>query len=373
MQMLKKEGKAIHIVFLTLIITVYLIVLFFRNPNIFSYKFDTSLVKKYLCSQDISHEPPCKRLFLSDEDIHIAAGYLYAKGSDPIVYNFQHPPLIKYLYGYSIILFHNPYFVQIGLGILFLFLTYFLSLKIFKKTQISLLACLFLIADPLFLGISSNALLDLGQGVFLLLYFLLMLFYEESFLLQGITLGLLFASKFWGGSIFFILIITLYLLYKHQFNFKRYLMHFCVAVLVFSLIYIKTFINKGGFFNIIIFELKTFKFWTHHSVTAIYGSSLFLFLTGYLKSWWGNNYFLTQGGTWSLIWPIIFIITVFRLIKLLMKKEVKKEFLIAFIPVSYLFYLGIEAPFTRYFIIILPFFYMILANLIIKKLQSLFR
>ena len=121
MQMLKKEGKAIHIVFLTLIITVYLIVLFFRNPNIFSYKFDTSLVKKYLCSQDISHEPPCKRLFLSDEDIHIAAGYLYAKGSDPIVYNFQHPPLIKYLYGYSIILFHNPYFVQIGLGILFLF------------------------------------------------------------------------------------------------------------------------------------------------------------------------------------------------------------------------------------------------------------
>lgn len=365
---MKKESNFLQAVFFILILAIYLITLFFRNPHIFSYKFNESLIKKYFCSQDISHEPPCKRLFLSDGDIHIAAGYLYAKGSDPIVYNFQHPPLIKYLYGYSILLFHNPYFVQIGLGILFLFLTYLLSFKIFEKAQISLLACLLLIADPLFLGLSSNTLLDLGQGVFLLFYFLLILFYEESFLLQGIALGLLFGSKFWGGSLFFILIIAFYLLYKRRFNLKRYLVHFSIAIVIFSLVYIKTFIDKGGFFNILFFELKTFKYWLQHSVTSIYGSSLFLFLTGYLKSWWGNNS-LIKGDTWSIMWPVIFIVTVFRFIKLLIKKEINLEFLITFIPVSYLFYLGVQAPFTRYFILILPFFYIVLAHLIIKKLQ----
>lgn len=344
---------------------IYLIVLFFKTPQIFSYQFNPSLVEKYLCSQDIPYEPPCKRLFLSDGDIHIAASYLYARGSDPTAYNFQHPPLIKYLYGFSILLFNNPYFMQILLGILLLLFTYILSLKVFRKVSVSFLACLLLIIDPLFINLSASALLDLGQAVLLFFYFLLMLYYKENFFLQGVALGLLFTAKFWGGSLFFVFILASYLLYKHELNLKKYFFHLLIAFIVFSLVYIRTFLDKNGFFNIIFFEFKVLKYWFSHSVASIFGSSIFLFLTGYLQSWWGKKS-LIKTDTWFLMWPLLFLVSIQKLILMFIKKQFNKEFLIVFIPVGYLIYLGVQAPFARYFILVLPFFYMILANNIFK-------
>ena len=74
-----------------------------KFPSIFSYKFSQDTVKNYLKSQDI--EDPkgliTDRVIMSDSDTYSATGYLYAKGEDPTKYNFQHPPLIKYLFGFS--------------------------------------------------------------------------------------------------------------------------------------------------------------------------------------------------------------------------------------------------------------------------------
>ncbi len=95
-----------------ILILVYLGWLAVFQPQVYTYRFDPVLINSYLQSQDIPHEVD-QRVFLSDGEIHIAAGYLYAKGADPTVYNFQHPPLLKYLYGLSILVFHNPYFVQL--------------------------------------------------------------------------------------------------------------------------------------------------------------------------------------------------------------------------------------------------------------------
>ena len=154
--------------------------LLISKPKIFSYKFNPALLKKYLCSQDMIKEPPCKRVFISDGEIYLSSGYLYAKGKDPTEYNFEVAPLIKYMYGYAILFFGNPFIVQIIFGILFLVLTYFFGLKFTKSSEIPLLACIFLILDPLFLTLSSTILLDMGQGVFLLLYLILMLYYQKN-------------------------------------------------------------------------------------------------------------------------------------------------------------------------------------------------
>ena len=99
-----------HWIFLISIIVLYIAKLYFYSPEIFHYRFNKSLIDKYFCSQDISHEVPCKRIFLSDSDLHIAAGYLYIKGYDPTVYHFQHTPFVKYLYGIAILLTGNPSF-----------------------------------------------------------------------------------------------------------------------------------------------------------------------------------------------------------------------------------------------------------------------
>src|SRR3989338_10284003 len=95
------------------IICFYLVNLLIRKPEIFSFKFDNALIDRYFLSQDIPREVPGKRLFLSDADVDLATGYLYAQGKDPSLFNFEHMPLIKYLYGFSVILFDNPYPVTV--------------------------------------------------------------------------------------------------------------------------------------------------------------------------------------------------------------------------------------------------------------------
>ncbi|MGB9707420.1 MAG: hypothetical protein ACPL1D_01570 [Microgenomates group bacterium] len=171
--------KKIDWLIIFVLIISYLILLFNFKKEIFNYRFSQKTVERYLCSQDIPYEPPCKKVIVSDEEIHIAAGYLYAKGEDPSVINFQHMPFIAWLYGIISIYFKNPYLLEIFFGVLYLFLTYYLGIKIFKNQLISILTLLFLLIDPLFIDISSQASYELGQAVFNLLYFCSLFFLEE--------------------------------------------------------------------------------------------------------------------------------------------------------------------------------------------------
>ena len=205
---------------LLVLICVYIFLLLFFKKEIFKFRFDESLIKKYFCSQDITNEPPCKRLFLSDEEIYLSTGYLYAKGADPSLFNFEHPPLIKYLFGYSIILFSNPYFAQVSLGVLFLIVFYYLALKIYKSRNVAILASILILIDPLFLDVSSRPLLDLGQTLFMLLYFLSVFFWKEKFILQGLFLALFAGTKFWITPLFFVFFFYGYKIYIKKIHWK---------------------------------------------------------------------------------------------------------------------------------------------------------
>ncbi len=361
--------KKIDTFFLGGILILYLFILFFFKNNLFTYKFDKKLISRYLCSQDIPYEPPCPRVWLSDEELHIAAGYLYATGSDPAVIDFQHTPFVAYLYGYSVLLFNNPYYVEILFGILLITLVYFLGTKMFNSSLISLLACSLLLIDPLFLELSSQASYELGQAVFMLLYLISMLYYRKKFLLQGIALGLMCSSKFWGAALFFVAIVACYKIIKREFNIRLYFLHFITAFLVFSLTYLKTFLNHNFLFNIIYFQLKIFKYWLDHSITNIPFASFVLFITGFFKSWWGNNEMLrTQA--WSMLWPISLIASIWMSIKVFLKERIILKLFFSLIPFLYLIYLGVQAPFSRYFILILPFCYLSLSFYIIGYIPT---
>src|SRR3989338_364000 len=67
----------------------YFAALLLFKRDIFSFKFDHRLINRYFLSQDITYEPKGKRLFLSDAEIYMASGYLYSKGADPTLYNFD--------------------------------------------------------------------------------------------------------------------------------------------------------------------------------------------------------------------------------------------------------------------------------------------
>jgi hypothetical protein len=350
---------------ITILFVLFFLILIFTKPEVFKYKFNNNLIKSYLCSQDIPYEPPCKRLFLSDSDIHIASGYLYINGNDPASYNFQHPPLIKYLFGLSINLFRNPYYVNLLFGLGLIFLTYFIALKIYKSEIVSFLSSLLLVVDPLFINISSSALLDIGQAFFLLLYFVSLFFIKNIWLL-GISLGFLLASKFWGGSLFFLLLFWFFGFYKRKIETKKFLFHLLIAFITLCFIYSKSFIDKGEFFNIMYFQLKVFKYWLQHSTTTMFGANLVLFLIGSFKSWWGNKSF-SRSDVWSIIWPISFFINMFASYFYSKKSAINLKFLVSIIPILYLFYLSAQAPFSRYFILILPFLYITTTGWIVNK------
>jgi len=356
--------KKVDFIIVFVIVISYIILLFNFKKEIFYYQFSYETVKRYLCSQDIPYEVNCERVFVSDDEIHIGAGYLYAKGADPAVINFQHMPLIAYLYGFTSIYLKNPYLLEIFFGILYLFLSYFIAFKIFKKRIISILTCLFLLIDPLFFDISSQASYELGQAVFAMLYFYSLLFLKNP-IISGIFLGLFATSKYYGAAIFFVLFLNLYLFLKKDFFWKNFFTHFLVAFIVFCLVYIKTFINHKFLFNIFFFQLKLLKYWINHSITNLPFASIILFLTGFFKKWW-EDYRFTWINTWTLLWPISFFTELYLLrnfmkIKKFNLRKIDVKILVFALPIIYLLYLGSQAPFARYFIIFLPFSYMSLS------------
>ena len=348
------------------LVSIYLLILLIFKREVFTYKFDQDLLGRYFNSQDITHEVPGIRQFLSDAEIYSATGYLYATGADPTSYNFQAPPLIKYLFGFSILLFGNPLYVQLIFGIALIILVYYSGVKIYKSTLIPIVACGLLIIDPVFLEVSSSALLDLGQAALLLLYLYLILWHKDKYFLQGLVLGLLAASKFWAPPAFFVVLLAGYNIYKKRFNLKKFMLHLLIAFIVFSLTYLKTFTNKGFAFNIVFFQLKILKFLIIHDIRSIPFASLFLFLTGFYKTWWGSH-MITRSQIWSIFWPFGLITSALTLINILKRRVMDLKLFIGVIPVVYLLYLGVQAPFTRYFIIILPFLYLNLANKLIKR------
>ena len=350
-----------HFVNLSIIIGIYLLILFFFKQQIFTYQFDHKLINRYFCSQDIPYEPNCPRVWLSDEELHIAAGYLYATGSDPAEIDFQHMPLIAYLYGFSVIAFNNPYYVEIIFGVLFLSLVYLLGIKIYKSEKVSIIACLLFLIDPLFLDLSSQASYELGQAVLILLYFYFIIFHEKNFLLRGITLGLIATSKFWGAALFFVMFFNAYKILTRNFKLRIFILSLITGFITFSIVYFQSYILRNFQFNIVFLQLKILKYWLTHSITNIPFASLILFTTGFFKSWWDNHEILrTQ--PWSIIWPVSLLTSLIVGLKLLLSKKFIPVLLVSAIPFSYLVYLGVQAPFSRYFILILPFSYLSFAK-----------
>ena len=363
--------KKINYLHIILIVIFYSIFVFFRHPDALNYQFNQNLISDYLRSQDIEDlEDRIKdRIHISDSDIYIASGYLYAKGESPTKYNFQQAPLVKYLFGFSTIIFDNPFLIQIVFGLLLLVLIYILGLKIFNSASIGILASGFLLFDPLFSSLISEGLLDLGQSVFSTTYVLVALLIPSNFVLHGVLLGLIGASKSWITSVFFVAVIYSYklILKKEKVKFKNIFLTVVIAFITFSLAYLKVFIETQGRFNIFFWQFKSLKFLIDHDTSTFVGGSIVLFLTGYFREWWKQSELLrTQ--IWSPLWPTAFVGSI---LNIFMEKKTSPSYVIYLLPVLYLLYISTGAPFSRYFIVVTPFFYLGLSKILVDNVTRL--
>lgn len=361
--------KWLPYLFITLVFFIFLLIF---HPKAFTYKFNSGLVHDYLRSQDIEDPKGLikDRVILSDSDIYIATGYLYATGTDPTLYNFQHPPLVKYLFGFSTILTKNPFWVQVILGLALLCLTYFLGIKLFKNKIIALGAAALLVFDPVFGGMMENAFLDLGQAVFSLGYLIVLFFFPQAFILEGIMLGLSLASKFWSTTVILVVLTFIYRVFirREKLNYKKSMASFLIAFLVFALTYSVSFINSGWAFNIFSFLARDLKFMLTHNSAALIGGPILLFMTGYFAPWWQPG--VIRAIDWDFLWPISLLATFFVVTKILNKKfyqgsDWPSSAYLLILPLIFLLLTSTGVPFTRYFILILPFVYLGLAAFLV--------
>lgn len=342
------------------ILLIFFGMILFRDREVATYRFDPQLAKDYLRSQDIEDPQGLikDRVILNDSEIYQASGYLYAKGASPISYDFQHPAFIKYLYGFSTILTGNPYWIQIIFGAILLLLTYFLSTKFIKNKWLAMIPPILILIDPLFKNVLDGAYLDMGQSVFALLFIILAIYYPEKYILQGIILGLFSASKFWSTTgIFFVIVYGYKFIKKEKINYKKIFISLLVAFITFSLVYIKSFIDAGGLFNIFAFLGRELKFMLSHNSAESVGGSIILFISGYFAPWWKAG--IDRVGDWNMLWPIGLMASIFLAIKTKFKG---KESLVYIFPLTYLLLTSTGVPFTRYFLIILPYTYISLVK-----------
>lgn len=326
----------------------------FNKEKLFQ-KFNPDVVSRYLRSQDILDESNNikDRIFVSDEEIYIASGFLYANGEKPNSYNFQHPPFIKYLYGLSARNFNLPLLPNIIFSGLLLLEIYLLGKLVFKSELVGLLSSLLLLFDPVFKEVTIYALLDLGQVVFLLGFILTSFFWKKHWIGQGVLLGLAIASKFYSPVIIFLGIIYLYKILTKQFDLKREASMLVVALFIFASTYLISFVNSD--FNFFFHQAKIIKFMLDHNQAVEWGGAIQMFFGGYY------------------LWPISMLVTLFLILKTKLK-ELTQLFYV--LPLFYFIVLTFQLPFTRYFILIVPLLYLNLIAFLsdrIKILHHLFR
>lgn len=350
--------------FCLVVLAIIALIISLANIDFNSEKITGEYIETYLRSQDIDFDVK-PRTHISDAHIYSASGFLYAMGSSPTEYNFQHPPFTKYLFGLSAILFGSPFWIQLVFGIILPILTLYLGLKTFKSIIASFVASLLLVLDPLYQELTKHTLLDLGQSVFAICYVIVAIYFVNLPIVAGIFLGLFAASKFWSSATIFFIAVEAFLFWKKKkIDTKRIVVTLTTSFLIFNLTYIASYINTEGF-NIFFWQAKVAKFMIHHDVATEFGGSLVLFLTGGFNTWWSGE---QARDIWSILWPASSIASLFLFMK---HKSIDNKAFIFIFPILYIFSLVGQAPFSRYFILALPFFYLSLAYLLIKILRKI--
>jgi hypothetical protein len=179
-----------------------------------------------------------KTSIMPDNDRYAWAGWEYVHGLSPEKFNFEHPPLAKYLIGFSEVVFRS----QVALSVVFGAATLLITFIIGRRTLPSYYALLppFLLAfDRLFIQFSATSMLDIYCTFFLSLYVLLFYAFRRmrwSWIPLGIIIGLSAASK-WIG-LFAVPGLALFAIVQRD---KKALLGLCLSLPIAALTYTGTY------------------------------------------------------------------------------------------------------------------------------------
>ena len=187
-----KSLKLNETIRLLTILLISLSVVFFtykKNPNAFLQQTNFEYyANKYFKSQYVLGEISPNKTEdqtlgfekIDDSTLYIYAGFSYLNGQDPTTINFEHPPLTKYLLGWSLALFNNPVILNLPLFFLTLLCVFYLTKGLTNSDWLGITAVLLVGNLQLLQEHVAQALMDFPQ-LFLTLLLFTILFLKLKF------------------------------------------------------------------------------------------------------------------------------------------------------------------------------------------------
>jgi len=266
------------------------------------------------------------------------------------------------LIGVSYILFKNDTPLILLSGIAVLIAIWWIGKTIFGKSLFAAVPVALFSIEPLFVNqFRVVPLLDIIQLPFIL--FSLIVFFIETnkkyYWATMIILGLVAATKSIVPTILLLATFSLYLILIRRFAHLKMLMVMSpVAMGVFALSYLRTFLNGYSFADFIGFQKWIF---LYQQSKLIFPLSFWrLMLLNEWQAWWGDRSLQTTSD-WTILWPLLILLPFVFVILAYFRKFIMHPFarlLLLWIFV-YEIFLSTGAVVTRFLLPLLPILYIV--------------
>ena len=291
---------------------------------------------------------------VSDSFLYTYVGYKYINGANPSLLNPEHPPLAKYLIGYSINIFGNEHILGIGIAFAVLLLVFIISYLVFGSFRTASLALCISSFFSLFTDqIIHGPQLELYQLFFFLLVLLFLLMGTKRnsvifYIFAGISYGLLLSTK---TFLPFFLIFSLWIVLSFWKKWREIAIVIGVGLITFIITYYQYFALGGTLRTFLGLQKYIVVFYgnAHIPFIEFAGNYLRLIFTGSWK-FWDTARSVSFYTEWNIFWPLIFLLGVWR-IKKVWRKNVFVNLLINFL-ILYSLFVFITPIFPRYLLLL---------------------
>jgi len=354
------KSKHVFAIFCFFIIFIQIIQIVYFERATFTARYNVEYWKdRYEHSQ---YQLPLSKRIIGDDGLFAYSGYRLIKGDNPFSINVDKPPVAKYLFGLSILLFQNPLLIVLFFGLCTLIVFYFLAKYFLKSRSSALFVTTLFFLDPLFFSQFWVTTLDLMQLFFLLLN---MLFFVNIDKLRrysalvalgaGLSLGLFVEVKPPIVVPIIFVLETIFLLYKGFL--KEYFIFISGLLLGIVIPYLRFIFLGNGIVEIIKIHKYMASIYLQSELKAHVGAIwLTLFVGKFPNIVTGS---LINVFEWWILWPVLTLSGITMTILSFFTKKIPafNKGLAVFLLAT-LFIFTFIPSYPRYLALVLPFLYL---------------
>jgi hypothetical protein len=291
---------------------------------------------------------------VSDSFLYSYVGYKYSTGTNPSLLNPEHPPLAKYLIGYSIQTFGSEHVVGIIVACITLLLVGVISFQIHGSILAAGFALFVTSIFPLFTDqIIHGPQLELYQlFFFLLVAHMLLMWMKRKRILLCILIGAFFGMLLSTKTLLpFLLLFSAWFIIVFWKKWKELITIFFVAAIIFCLTYYEYFLQGGTLRTFLGMQkyIVTYYGNAHIPLLEFAGNYVRLIFTGSWK-FWDSARSVSEYTEWNILWPLLFIVGIYKL-KINWQKHANSHALIWFF-ILYNVFVFIIPIFPRYLLLL---------------------